>query len=124
MMVAMNLLLFFPTPNSKGSLAPKLLVHFWKKTHLPFGTKKQRNVIFWSLRANRKITEKCILLQKIEFGSFFVNCKIENGILSEFSTIILCNIIILYATIVLPFTLLWKQTHHKFKHCKISSVIL
>ena len=52
----------------------------------------RQNVIFWSLHANRKITKKCILLQKIEFGSFFfVNCKIENWILSDFSPIILCS---------------------------------
>ena len=35
--------------------------------------------------------KKCILLQKIAFLALFLNCKIENGILSNFFPIILCS---------------------------------
>ena len=34
-----------------------------------------------------RLPKKCILLQKIEFQSFFVNCKNENGFWSNFSPI-------------------------------------
>ena len=41
------------------------------------------NVIFWSSevcqRRLRRFSKKCILLQKIAFWAFFVNCKMENG---------------------------------------------
>ena len=38
-----------------------------------------------------KFSKKCISLQKIAFESFFVNCKIENGIFSIFVPIVLCS---------------------------------
>ena len=49
-------------------------------------------LILRSLRAKRAaFRKKCILLLKIAFSAFFVNCKIENGILSNFSPIDLCS---------------------------------